>query len=159
MTLTHKSQVVATRRDVHPRISVRMQRMPRVGPHADVAVGAVLFAQAAADAVVFDFDFVPFAAVNGVDRAADQAVGIFARPASAGDQVFTEPQSFALQPRDAAVGVGAGFRAFIATSAAFQIEHQQLLSVEQTLIEVLAEVRVEFTARLARSSWSIRLRG
>ena len=120
-----------------------IQHVPRVGPHADVAVGAVLLAQAAADAVVFDFDFVPFAAVNGIDRAADQAVGIFARAAGAGDQVFAEPQPFALEPRDAAVGIGAGFGAFIAASAAFQIEHQQLLGVEQALVEIFAQVRIQ----------------
>src|SRR5204863_5768675 len=99
-------------------------------------------AQPAADAVVFDFDFIPLAAVNSIDRAADQAVGILARAASAGDQVFSESQAFALEPRDAAMGIGAGLGAFIAASAAFQIEHQQLLRVEQALVEILAQVRI-----------------
>ena len=46
--------------------------------HPDVSVRAIVGAQAASDAVVFDDDLLMLAAVDGVDRAADHAVGVLA---------------------------------------------------------------------------------
>src|SRR5262249_47404793 len=111
------------------RITSSIQRRC-FGPHADVAVGAVGFAQAATDAVAFDFDFGAFAAVNGVNGAADEAVGVFATAAGAGDEKLAEAKAVAFEARNAAVGVGAGFGAFVAAGAAFQIKDQEFLGIE-----------------------------
>ena len=115
------------------------RRVPLIANHADVAIWAIRLAQAAADAVTFDFDLRAFPAVNGIDRAADEAIRVFATSAGASDQIMPEAQPIAFQPRDAAMRIGASLSAFVAPRAALQVEHKQLLGVEQALIEKLAQ--------------------
>src|SRR5262249_39533461 len=112
--------------------------VPLIAHHSNIAVGAIRFAQAAADAVAFDFDFRAFAAMDGIHWAAYQAVGVFTASASASHEEMAETEAIALQPRHAAVRVGARLSAFVAARAALQIQHEQLLRIEQTLIEELA---------------------
>ena len=94
--------------------------------HVDISVGAVLGAQATANAVVFDLDFEGTFSMDGVDGTANHAIGVSARSASAGDQVFVKPQSFTDQAGDASMRVGTSSHTFIATSAAIQIENQRV---------------------------------
>src|SRR5437867_576315 len=61
--------------------------------HVDIAVGAILGAVATADAPILDDDLARVPAVDGIDRAADHAVRIEARPARAGDQELVETQA------------------------------------------------------------------
>ena len=109
------------------------------GMHVDVAVGAIIGAQAAADAVALDLNLLALAvAVNGIDGAADEAIGIGARPATAGYQPLVNSQAVANQPRDAIVRIAASFGAFVAASASFQIQNEQSLRVVEPLIDELA---------------------
>ena len=103
----------------------------------DVAVGAVVRAQAAADAPVFDDDLERVAAADRADRAADHAQRIAALAAGSGDQVFVEAQTFADQAGDAVVGIGASAYALIAARAALQVENQQALGFHQAVGEKL----------------------
>src|SRR5208282_943806 len=98
--------------------------------HVDAAVGAVVSAETAADAMVLDDDGervhvgaarVSRAPVNGVDRAADQAHRVLARPAGAGHQVLPEAVAFEKQARYAAVRGGTGLDAFLAARAAVEV--------------------------------------
>ena len=68
------------------------------GMKGDVAVGAVLGAFAAADAVILDDDGEAAGAVDGVDGAADEAFGITTTAATGGDEEFIEPQPIANEP-------------------------------------------------------------
>ena len=107
--------------------------------HVDVAIGAVVRAQATADAVLFDLDFETFAvAMDRVDGATNQAIRIGARAAGAGHEPFVEPQPFANEPRHAAVRIGTSLGAFIAAGAGFEIEDQQPLGVVESLLDELA---------------------
>ena len=83
-----------------------------------------------------------FEPADRVDRAADHAVRVEARPARAGDQELVEPEPLADQAGDAVVGVGAGLGALVAAGALLQVEHQQALGVEQALAEELGERQV-----------------
>ena len=105
----------------------------------DVAVRAVLGAQAAADAPVLDDHFERIAAADGAHRTAHHAQRIAAMPAGRGDQIFVEALAFADQPGDAVVRIGAGAYAGIAARAALQIQHQQALRFHQSLSEKLIE--------------------
>ncbi len=118
--------------------------------HVDVAVGTILGTQPATDAVVLDFDFERLAiAMNGVDGASDQAVGVHAGSATACDEELVEPQSVANQPRHAIMRVGASLGAFVTSCASFQVEHEQTLRQEQTLIQILVGLdRLQSPARL-----------
>src|SRR5207244_3106225 len=95
--------------------------------HVDITIRAVLRALAAADAPVLDDDLARAAAADRVDRAADHAVRVEARPARAGHQELVEPQPFADQAGDAVVGVGASLGTLIAARTLLQVEHQEAL--------------------------------
>ena len=109
--------------------------------HRDIAVRTVGRAEPAADAVVLDHDLnrarmiLPRLAVDGIDRAADETVGIEAGTAGTGDEVILEPQPLADQPRDALVGVGTGPRALVTPRAAFEVEHEQLLGTVEAIFQ------------------------
>lgn len=110
--------------------------------HVDVAVGAVGRTEAAADAVAFDQDlFAIRLAVNGIDRAADQAVGVGATAAGGGDEPLVKPEAVADEAGDAAVSVGTGLGAFVAAGAGFQVEDEELLGIVEALVEELGEER------------------
>ena len=123
--------------------------------HVDIAVGTVLGTLATANALaVVDDDFqrrlvfvLARLPVDGVDRAANQAVRIEARTAGTSHEEPVEAQPLADQPGDAAMRVRAGLRAFVAPSASFQIEHQKPLRVEETLIEKLPQRTVKLLTR------------
>src|SRR5262245_7502064 len=85
------------------------------GVPVDVAVGAVIRAQAAADAVALNLNLLSLAvAVNRIHGAAHKAVRIGTGAATAGDEPLVDPQAVADQPRDSLVRVATGFRALIA---------------------------------------------
>ena len=105
----------------------------------DIPVGAVVRAEAAADAPVLDDDFERVAAANRAHRASDHAERVAALAAGGGDQVLVEAQAFADQASDTVMRVGAGAHALIAARAAFEIEHEQALRFHQTLGEELVD--------------------
>src|SRR5688572_10967806 len=92
------------------------------GVQRQVAVRAIVGAEAAADAPVLDDDLERVATPNRSDRTADHAERIAALPAGRGDEIFVEAQAFTYQPRHAVVRIGASAHALIATRALFQIE-------------------------------------
>jgi len=107
---------VARRRSLLQAISLR----PRV--HVDVAIRAVVRAQAAADAVALDLNLLPLPiAMDRIDRAPDQAIRIGARPARTGDEPFVDPQPLADQPRDAVMRIAARLGAFVAPRASLEV--------------------------------------
>ncbi len=109
--------------------------------HVNVAVRAIRGAQAAADAVTFDLDlFAKAVAMDCIDRTADEAVGVRAGAATAGHEPLVDSHAFAHQPRDAVVRVAAGFRAFVAAGAGFEVEDEQALGVEEALVDEGAAV-------------------
>ena len=58
-------------------------------------------------------------------------------------------QSVTNQPRHAVVRVGTSLGAFIASCAPFQVEHEQTLCQEQTLVQVLVGLdRLQTSSRL-----------
>src|SRR5688572_28898513 len=69
---------------------LRDRVLPGDRVHGDVAVGAVFGALAAADAVVVDDDGLAGLAVDGVDGAAHEALGVVAGSAGGGDEVLVE---------------------------------------------------------------------
>ncbi len=105
----------------------------------DISVGAVVGAEAAADAPVLDDDFERVATADRADGASDHAERIAALTAGSGDQVLVEAQAFADQASDAVMRVGARAHALIAASAAFEIEDEQALRFHQTLGEELVD--------------------
>jgi hypothetical protein len=107
--------------------------------HVDIAIWAIVGTQAAADAMTFDLDLLALAiAVDGIDGATDEAIGIGAGAATASDEPLVDPQAVANEARDAAMCVTASFRAFIAARAGFKIEDEESLGVGETLIGELA---------------------
>ena len=59
--------------------------------HVDIPVGAIVSAEAAADAMAFDLNLFALAvAVNGIDGATDQAVGVGTGAATARDKPFVD---------------------------------------------------------------------
>src|SRR5713226_4567667 len=69
----------------------------------DVAVGAILGAEAAADAPIFDDDFERIPPSNRTDGAADHAERVAALAATRGDEILIEAQAFPDEARDAVV--------------------------------------------------------
>jgi len=67
--------------------------------HGDIAVRAVLRAEPAANAVIRNNDLFVFAPVDGIDRTADHAIGVFTGTAGCGNQLVSEAQAFAVEPR------------------------------------------------------------
>ena len=89
--------------------------------------------------MALDLDLLALAvAVNGIDRATDEAIGIGARAARAGDQPLVDPQPLADQPRDALMRVAAGLGAFVAAGAGFEVENEKPLGVVQALVDEFA---------------------
>ena len=105
--------------------------------HINVAVWTIAGALAAADAPILDNDLHRVAAANGADRTTDHAQRIAATAAGGRDQELVEAQSVADQAAHAVVRIGAGAHALIASRAAIQIEHQQTLSLHQSLVQEL----------------------
>ena len=81
------TRVVSRADEIAAQVAGRRHAPAAVGAaadlvHRDVAVGAIRRAESAADAVILDDDLdgagvvLPCAAVDGIDRAADEAVGI-----------------------------------------------------------------------------------
>src|SRR5580704_3509315 len=105
----------------------------------DIAVRALLGAQAAADTPVLDYYFQRIAPANRSHRAADHAQRIQALAAGGRHQVMVEAQPLADQPGDAVVRISAGPHACIATGAAVQVQQQQTLRFHQTLREKAVE--------------------
>lgn len=103
--------------------------------HRDVAVGAIGSALTATDAVIFDDDFLVPLTKNGVYGTADEAVGVCARAAAGRNEEVLEPQSFSDQASFSSVRIGAGSGALIAAGAGFEVEHQQALSIVETLCD------------------------
>src|SRR5260370_5740330 len=105
----------------------------------DVAVGAILRAEAAADAPILDDDFERISPSNRADRAADHAERVAALTATRGDEILIEAQTIADETRDAVVSVGASVDACIAARAVLQIQNQQALRFHQSLREELID--------------------
>ena len=103
--------------------------------HVDIAIRAILGAQAAADAPVLDDDLARLVAADRAHRAADHAIGVEARAARAGHQELVEPQALADQPGHPLMRVGAGLGALVAARALHQVEDEQALGVHQPLIQ------------------------
>src|ERR1700687_5665400 len=74
----------------------------------DVAVGAILRAEAAADPPIFDDYFDGIAPSNRADRAADHAERVAALAAARGDKVLVEAQAITDEAGDAVMCIGAG---------------------------------------------------
>src|SRR5262249_36909744 len=92
--------------------------------HVDIAVGAIDGALTAANAPIFDDNFLAANSANGADRTTDEAIRVKTRPAGAGHEIFVETQAFANQASYAVVRVGAGLGAFVTAGALLQIKHQ-----------------------------------
>ena len=101
--------------------------------HADIPVRAILRAQPAADAPVFDDDLERLAATDRSHRTAHHAQRVAALTAGSRHQEVFEAQSFTNQPRDTVVRVGAGTNARVAASALFKIQNQQALGLHEAL--------------------------
>src|SRR5208282_1185042 len=99
----------------------------------NVAVGAILGAESAADAPIFDYNLKRIAAANRAHRAADHAERILALAARRGDKIIFETQPLADQASDAIVSIGVGAHARVATRATLQIEQQKALRFHQPL--------------------------
>ena len=99
----------------------------------DIAIRAVVGAQAAANTPVLDDDFEGVTSADGADGASNHAQGIATLPAGSGHQVFVEAKSLAYQPADAIMRVGTGSNTLITTGAALQIEHQEALRFHQSV--------------------------
>src|SRR6056297_925303 len=78
--------------------------------------------------------------MNRVDRTTDETIRVHARAATARDEVFVEPQAVADQPRDTVMRIGAGFGAFVASRATFEVQDEQALGEEETLFEEILGV-------------------
>ena len=120
-------------------------RISFVRYHENAAVGAVLGAQSASDAMVLDHDLKVLASMNGVDGTSDHAMWIRAGPAGGCDHEIIQASSGSKQARDrntvgrrpvlldTALGAGVAPRAFI------QVEHENALTFIKTLLDVLVE--------------------
>ena len=119
--------------------------------HVDVAVGTVGRAEAAADAVAFDLNLLAVGQpMDGIDWAADEAVGVGATAASRSDEPFVEAETVANEAGDAAVSVGTCLGAFVATGAGFEVEDEKLLRIVKALVEELGEEGAAWFARIVR---------
>ena len=107
----------------------------------DRAVGALAFAQAAADAPVANANLADVAAVDGADRAADHAHRVEALAARNGRQVVAEPRAVEVQPRVAVVVHGdARLDALAAARAAVEVDEHQPLALHQAEVLELRQV-------------------
>src|SRR4029077_10369538 len=127
--------------DLPPRMR-RVVELDRDGMQVDVAIGAIVCAQPAPDAPVFDDDFEGIAAADGTDRATDHAQRVSALAAGSGDQIFIEAETLADQSADSIMSVGTCSHALIAAGAAFQIEDQQALRLHQAVRKELVHGQV-----------------
>ena len=109
--------------------------------HVDVAVGAKLGAFAAADAPVFDNDLEILLASDRTDRALRHAERVAAGSTGGGDEEMFVAQTIAEQTRDAVVRLGAGADAGIAAGAIVQVDEQEILRFEQSLVQKIVELQ------------------
>ena len=99
----------------------------------DIAVRAILGAEAAADAPVLDDHLERIAPADRTHRAAHHTQRVSALAAGRGHQVLVKSEPLAHQPRNAVVGIGASAHASIAARALFQVQDQQALRFHQSL--------------------------
>jgi hypothetical protein len=76
--------------------------------HVDIAVGAILSAEAAANAPIFDNHFQRIPAADRAHGATDHAKRIEALAAGSGNQVVIETKSLSNEPRHSVMSVCAG---------------------------------------------------
>ncbi len=109
------------------------------GVHVDIAIGTVAGAESATDTPILDDDLQAVLAPDRPHRAAHHTERIHALAAGGGDQVIVVTQSLAHQPGDAVMGGGTGLGAGIATRAFGQIEDEQVLGLNESVIKKVIE--------------------
>jgi hypothetical protein len=87
-------------------------------------------------------------AMNRIDRATHEAIGIGAGATRTGHEEFIEPLPIANQSRYPFMRIRAGARAFIATGTTFEIDHQHPLRVKQALLREAIEHSLLYTLPL-----------
>src|SRR5215212_2283722 len=122
--------------------------MALVRDHEDTAIGTVLGTESAADTMVLDHDLQMFASVNRINRASDHAMWVGAGSTRRGDQEVINSRSGAEQPgdkrsvRSRAVSFDARFGTGVAPRAVVQIQHQDVLSLIQSIRDVIIQYPV-----------------
>jgi hypothetical protein len=104
-----------------------------------VAVRAVVGAETASDAPIFDDDFERVSTADGAHGAPDHAQRITALAAGSCHEIFVEAQALAHKAADSIVRVGASVHALIAAGAALQVEHEQTLSLHEAVGQELID--------------------
>ena len=102
--------------------------------HVDIAIGAELRALPAADAPVLDDDLEIFFSPDRTHRALRHAKRIAARSTRGGDEEMFVTQSITEQSGDTVMRLGACLHACVAARAILEIDEQQILRLEQSLI-------------------------
>jgi hypothetical protein len=118
--------------------------------HENAAIGTILGAQTAPDAVVFDNDLQVLASMNGVNRTSDHAMWVGAGPTGGGDEEVIEASSGAKEARDwNAVCLGAVLLdttpgTGVAAGAVIKVEHENALTFIEALFDILIEHPVTY---------------
>ena len=121
----------------------------RVVHHADDAVRAVRLAIAAADARVVDVDLAALRAADRVRRTILHAMRLLAMAARGRDvHVRVRRTGFAIEPRHAAVRLGAGLLAVVAADAQRLVDDQHVGRFAETLAHQEVHQRAGFRAHL-----------
>ena len=125
-----------------------------VGHHEDAPVGAIIGAEPATDAVIFDDDLEVFATVDGIDGATDEAMGIGAGAAVGGDELVIEADAIAEQASEwgavggVAVLIDAAFGAFVAAGAEVEIEDEDAAAFVEALGDIFLGEGILFLVAL-----------
>ena len=107
--------------------------------HVDVAVRAELGAFPAADAPVLDDDLEVFLPADRTDRALRHAKRVATGTTRRCDEEMIVAQPVAKQAGDSVVRFRAGLDARVAAGAVVEIDEQQVLGFEQTLVQIIVE--------------------
>ena len=125
-----------------------------VGHHEDAPVGAIIGAEPATDAMIFDDDLEVFAAVDGVDWATDEAMGIGAGAAGGGHEIVIEADAIAEHAGEwgavggVAVLIDAAFGAFVAAGAEVEIEDEDTAAFVEALGDIFLGEGILFLVAL-----------